>query len=193
MSCHVMSWHVMSCRVVSCRVVSCRATMHGLSLSRWWAVDIYFLKSQQRKLCCIFITWLQQIYARLQWMTNLSHFASKHAIVSPNCCYSAKSGPKQERIHQMSAPLLNRIVICMQAKQTLTKSSACRQRLFCWSALHAGKKPFVEVTCMQAKNILIATGGRAQVPPIEGKEHTMISDQILDLPKKPERWAWLSV
>ncbi|KAL3141448.1 hypothetical protein ABBQ32_005016 [Trebouxia sp. C0010 RCD-2024] len=38
-----------------------------------------------------------------------------------------------------------------------------------------------------AKNILIATGGRAVVPPIEGKEHTIISDQILDLPKKPSK------
>lgn len=40
---------------------------------------------------------------------------------------------------------------------------------------------------MQAKNILIATGGRAVVPPIEGKEHTIISDQILDLPKRPNK------
>ena len=40
---------------------------------------------------------------------------------------------------------------------------------------------------VQAKNILIATGGRAIVPPIEGKELTIISDQVLDLPKKPER------
>ena len=40
---------------------------------------------------------------------------------------------------------------------------------------------------MQAKNILIATGGRATVPPIEGKEHTIISDQVLDLPKKPNK------
>ena len=40
---------------------------------------------------------------------------------------------------------------------------------------------------VQAKNILIATGGRALVPPIEGKELTIISDQVLDLPKKPER------
>ncbi|DBB10474.1 TPA: hypothetical protein ACH3X3_002016 [Trebouxia sp. C0006] len=38
-----------------------------------------------------------------------------------------------------------------------------------------------------AKNILIATGGRAIVPPIQGKELTIISDQVLDLPKKPER------
>jgi len=42
---------------------------------------------------------------------------------------------------------------------------------------------------VQAKNILIATGGRAIVPPIEGKEYTIISDQVLDLPKKPERYA----
>ena len=42
---------------------------------------------------------------------------------------------------------------------------------------------------VQAKNILIATGGRALVPPIEGKELTIISDQVLDLPKKPERCA----
>ena len=40
---------------------------------------------------------------------------------------------------------------------------------------------------VQAKNILIATGGRAMVPPIEGKDLTIISDQVLDLPKKPER------
>ena len=45
---------------------------------------------------------------------------------------------------------------------------------------------------MQAKNILIATGGRAQVPPIEGKEHTIISDQVLDLPKRPDRWVHTS-
>ena len=42
---------------------------------------------------------------------------------------------------------------------------------------------------MQARNILIAVGGRAIVPPIEGKEHTIISDQVLDLPKKPSRYA----
>ena len=42
---------------------------------------------------------------------------------------------------------------------------------------------------VQAKNILIATGGRALVPPIEGKEHTIISDQVLDLPKKPSKYV----
>ena len=46
---------------------------------------------------------------------------------------------------------------------------------------------------LQAKNILIATGGRAQVPPIEGKEHTIISDQVLDLPKRPDRYVLVSL
>ena len=38
-----------------------------------------------------------------------------------------------------------------------------------------------------AKYILIATGGAPSVPPIEGKEHTIVSDHILVLPKKPEK------
>ena len=31
---------------------------------------------------------------------------------------------------------------------------------------------------MQARNILIATGARAFVPPIEGAEHSIISDEV---------------
>ena len=33
----------------------------------------------------------------------------------------------------------------------------------------------------QAKNILIAVGGRAVKPPIEGAEHAMTSDEILEI------------
>lgn len=57
-----------------------------------------------------------------------------------------------------------------------------------WSRLRVGlPNQFSRRAHMQAKNILIATGGRALVPPIEGKEHTIISDQILDLPKRPNK------
>jgi hypothetical protein len=41
----------------------------------------------------------------------------------------------------------------------------------------------------QAANILIATGARAFVPPIEGAEHAIISDDILDLPELPRKIA----
>jgi pyruvate/2-oxoglutarate dehydrogenase complex dihydrolipoamide dehydrogenase (E3) component len=37
----------------------------------------------------------------------------------------------------------------------------------------------------QAKNILIAVGGRAFKAPIEGAEHSITSDDILVLPKVP--------
>lgn len=40
---------------------------------------------------------------------------------------------------------------------------------------------------LQTKNILVATGGFAMKPPIEGKELTIISDQILDMDKRPEK------
>ena len=53
---------------------------------------------------------------------------------------------------------------------------------------------------MQAKNILIAVGGRAVRIPIEGVEHAIISDDILELvsskrcglPDRTEDWAGLS-
>ena len=41
----------------------------------------------------------------------------------------------------------------------------------------------------QARNILIATGARATVPPIPGAEHAIISDDILDLPELPAKLA----
>ncbi|KAK9902162.1 hypothetical protein WJX75_006422 [Coccomyxa subellipsoidea] len=40
-----------------------------------------------------------------------------------------------------------------------------------------------------ARNILIATGARATVPPIPGAEHAIISDDILDLPELPAKLA----
>ena len=43
--------------------------------------------------------------------------------------------------------------------------------------------------CLQAKTILIATGGRAVKLPIDGAEHAIISDQILNLPKLPKKLA----
>ena len=46
----------------------------------------------------------------------------------------------------------------------LAKSSACVFVQKCWA-------------CLQARNILVAVGGRPTVPPIEGAEHTIISDQ----------------
>ena len=36
---------------------------------------------------------------------------------------------------------------------------------------------------MQAKHILVAVGGRAVQIPIEGAEHSIISDDILELEK----------
>ena len=41
----------------------------------------------------------------------------------------------------------------------------------------------------QAKNILIAVGGRATKLPIPGAEHAIISDDILDLPELPKKLA----
>ncbi|KAK9824171.1 hypothetical protein WJX72_008264 [[Myrmecia] bisecta] len=41
----------------------------------------------------------------------------------------------------------------------------------------------------KVKNICIATGGKPITPPIEGAEHAIISDQILDLPKLPKKLA----
>lgn len=43
--------------------------------------------------------------------------------------------------------------------------------------------------CVQARNILIATGARATVPAIPGAEHAIISDDILDLPQLPAKLA----
>ncbi len=43
--------------------------------------------------------------------------------------------------------------------------------------------------CTQAKNILIAVGGRATKLPIPGAEHAIISDDILDLPELPKKLA----
>lgn len=42
---------------------------------------------------------------------------------------------------------------------------------------------------MQAKHILIATGGQPTKLPIEGAEHAIISDQILNLPHVPKKLA----
>ena len=41
--------------------------------------------------------------------------------------------------------------------------------------------------CLQAKNILIAVGTKSIVPPIEGAEHTITSDGILDLKQAPKK------
>eukprot|EP00884_Botryococcus_braunii_P001431 jgi/Botrbrau1/11289/Bobra.0038s0055.1 len=40
-----------------------------------------------------------------------------------------------------------------------------------------------------ARVILIATGARASVPPLEGAEHAIMSDQILNLPELPKKLA----
>lgn len=40
---------------------------------------------------------------------------------------------------------------------------------------------------MQARNIVIATGGRAFVPSFPGAEHTIISDDVLELKQIPKR------
>jgi len=42
---------------------------------------------------------------------------------------------------------------------------------------------------LQAKTILIATGGRAVKLPIDGAEHAIISDEILNLPSLPKKLA----
>ena len=42
---------------------------------------------------------------------------------------------------------------------------------------------------MQAKHILIATGAKAHKLPIEGAEHAIISDHVLDLPERPGKMA----
>ena len=42
-------------------------------------------------------------------------------------------------------------------------------------------------TCLQAKNILIAVGGRAVRLPFEGAEHAIISDDILELEAVPKK------
>ena len=42
---------------------------------------------------------------------------------------------------------------------------------------------------LQAKTILIATGGRAVMLPIDGAEHAIISDEILNLPSLPKKLA----
>ena len=43
------------------------------------------------------------------------------------------------------------------------------------------------IAWMQAKNILLAVGTKSIVPPIEGTEHTITSDGILDLPECPKK------
>ena len=49
------------------------------------------------------------------------------------------------------------------------------------------------MTCLldglQANKILIATGGRAVKLPIDGAEHAIISDEILNLPSLPKKLA----
>jgi len=47
----------------------------------------------------------------------------------------------------------------------------------------------IVLTHMQAKNILIAVGGRATKLTIPGAEHAIISDDILDLPELPKKLA----
>ena len=42
---------------------------------------------------------------------------------------------------------------------------------------------------LQAKHILIATGAKAHKLPIEGAEHSIISDHVLDLPERPKKMA----
>ena len=42
---------------------------------------------------------------------------------------------------------------------------------------------------MQAKHILVATGARAFKLPIEGQEHAIISDHVLDLEQRPKKMA----
>lgn len=42
---------------------------------------------------------------------------------------------------------------------------------------------------LQAKTILIATGGRAVKLPIDGAEHAIISDEVLNLPSRPKKMA----
>ncbi len=43
----------------------------------------------------------------------------------------------------------------------------------------------------EAKRILLATGSRPFVPPIEGKEHGWVSDDIFSMPRLPKRMAIL--
>ena len=42
---------------------------------------------------------------------------------------------------------------------------------------------------MQTRHILIATGAKAHKLPIEGAEHSIISDHVLDLPERPKKMA----
>lgn len=42
---------------------------------------------------------------------------------------------------------------------------------------------------LQAKTILIATGGRAVKLPVDGAEHAIISDEVLNLPSLPKKMA----
>ena len=42
---------------------------------------------------------------------------------------------------------------------------------------------------VQAKNILIAVGGKPTKLPIEGAEHAIVSDNVLDLPERPKKMA----
>lgn len=47
--------------------------------------------------------------------------------------------------------------------------------------------PHKILLCLQAKNILLAVGTKSIVPPIEGTEHTITSDGILDLKECPKK------
>ena len=42
---------------------------------------------------------------------------------------------------------------------------------------------------VQSKYILIATGGTPSVPPIEGKELCLISDAVLDIKERPQKYV----
>ena len=55
------------------------------------------------------------------------------------------------------------------------------------SAFHPPGHAFLLLS--QAKYILLATGGKAVKLPIEGAEHAIISDEILNLPSLPKKLA----
>lgn len=40
---------------------------------------------------------------------------------------------------------------------------------------------------VQAKNILVAVGGKATKAPIEGAEHAIVSDEVLQLSQRPNK------
>lgn len=39
----------------------------------------------------------------------------------------------------------------------------------------------------QVRNILVAVGGKPSKAPIEGSEHAITSDEILNLPERPNK------